>query len=55
MIKLSIGTGYQVALSDVAAAEVVERALQGAPLSLIEPPVDNRNCICPKYYPDYFG
>lgn len=54
-IRLSVGAGYRVAASDVAAAEVVERALKDAPLPLVEPPVDNRNCICPKFYPDYFS
>ena len=54
-IKLSIGKDYQVAPSDVAAAEAVEQVIQDAPLPLIEPPVDNRNCICPKFYPEYFS
>lgn len=53
-VKITIGSLHEVSEADVAAAEIVEKSLAGAPLDLIEPPVDSRHCICPKYYPDYF-
>jgi hypothetical protein len=54
-IKISLSQLYDVTEAEVCAAEVIERFLQSAPLPRIEPPVDSENCICPKYYPDYFG
>ncbi len=53
-IKLSISSGYRVNESDVTDAEVVERVLQPVPLPLIDPPVNDEHCICPKFYPEYF-
>lgn len=54
-IKVSVGSEHGVTEADVAAAEIVERRLVGASLGRDEPPIDTMNCICPKYYPDYFG
>lgn len=54
-IRLSLASGYVVSESDVASAEALEIVLRTAPLARIEPPIDNRNCICPKYYPQFFG
>ena len=53
-IYLTLGGQWEVAEADVAAAEIVEKRLEGAPLSLVEPPLDDEHCVCPKYYPDWF-
>ncbi len=53
-IKLSVGTDYQVTERDVAAAELVEQRLLGAPLERVDPAFDTINYVCPKYYPEYF-
>ena len=53
-INLMIGTDYRVTESDVAAAEKVEQVLEEAPLTILDPPVDDKHCICPKHYPDFF-
>jgi hypothetical protein len=54
-IRISLDDDYRVTESHVKAAEAIEKVLVGAPLARIDPPIDNRNCICPTYYPDYFG
>lgn len=54
-VTITVGSEYEVGEADVAAAEIVERSLAGAPLDRVEPPVDTKHCICPKYYPDYFA
>ncbi|WP_345531356.1 hypothetical protein [Viridibacterium curvum] len=54
-IRLSIGMNYEVTPSDVTVAEAIERLLENVSLTVIEPPIDNRNCICPKFYPGYFS
>lgn len=54
LIKLSITSGYQVEPSDVASAEALEIVLQKIQLPRIDPPMDNKNYICPKYYPEFF-
>ncbi|WP_306476573.1 hypothetical protein [Methyloversatilis sp.] len=54
-ITLSISTGYEVTESNVEEAGIVERALEEVPLSLLDPPVNSRNCVCPKFYPEYFA
>lgn len=54
-IKLSLASGYVVSENDVASAEALEPVLREAPLARIEPPIDNLNCVCPKYYPQFFG
>ena len=53
-IKISLGGDYQVTDAHVDAAEAIEKVLVHAPLTRIDPPVDNQHCICPKYYPAYF-
>lgn len=47
---------YEVSASTVdAASERLEPLLAPLQERLIEPPNDNRNCVCPKYYPELFG
>jgi len=54
-IRLSVSGGsYEVTGEHVANAESLEKALLNAPLKVLDPPRDNKNCFCPKYYPDYF-
>lgn len=53
-IKLSLGANWQVNESHVVIAEVLERVLKSAPLPWVDPPVDHKRCVCPKYHPDYF-
>ncbi|OWR30793.1 hypothetical protein CDO73_09385 [Saccharibacillus sp. O23] len=58
--RLEIGVSdpdnpYEVSASTVeAAAEHLEPLLAPLQERLIDPPNDNRNCICPKYYPELF-
>jgi hypothetical protein len=54
-IRISVGSDYRVTEADVDAAEVVEKALVGAALEPVDPPIDSKYCICPKHYPEYFG
>jgi hypothetical protein len=54
-IRLSVSGGsYEVTGEHVANAESLEKVLLTAPLKVIDPPRDNKNCFCPKYYPGYF-
>ena len=53
-IRISLHTGWDVTEANVVDAEALEVLLAAAPLPRIEPPVDHRNCVCPKYYPDWF-
>ena len=55
-IRLSVSCeSYEVTGEHVASAESLEKVLTDAPLKVLDPPIDNKNCFCPKYYPDYFG
>lgn len=55
LIRLSVsGESYEVTDQHIADAESLEKALANAPLKVLDPPFDNKNCFCPKYYPDYF-
>jgi hypothetical protein len=54
-IKISISEGYAVTEKNVMDAEKIETALARLALERIDPPRDTKNCICPKYYPDYFN
>jgi hypothetical protein len=53
--RISIGSDYAVTEDDVSSAQVVESALTDVPLQHRDPPTDSLHCICPKYYPAYFG
>ncbi|MEO8610409.1 MAG: hypothetical protein ABI690_21110 [Chloroflexota bacterium] len=53
-IRISISEGWEVNEAEVVRAESVEKVLQDAPLPRIEPPVDDKHCLCPKYYREYF-
>lgn len=54
-IKMSLGENYVVTEADVVTAEALEQLLKHSPLERIDPPLDSRNYICPKYYPEYFS
>lgn len=53
-IKVSVSDGYEVTEGAVRRAEIVEKLLKDAPLPRIEPPLDDKHCLCPRYYPEYF-
>ncbi|WP_230674500.1 hypothetical protein [Burkholderia glumae] len=48
------GAPYTVTEADVQAAQAVEAVLASAWLERVDPPVDTKHYICPKYYPEYF-
>jgi hypothetical protein len=54
-IKVAVSDGYDVTEAAVVRAEIIEKLLKDAPLPRIEPPVDDKHCVCPKYYPEYFS
>ena len=54
-LKLSVFSDYEVTEADVEAAAIIEQSLLRASLERVDPPTDNRHCICPKYYPGYFA
>ena len=54
-VMISVASDYEVTEADATAAEIVERSLVGAALERLEPPIDSKHCICPKFYPEYFG
>ena len=55
-IRLSVSGGsHEVSGEHVANAESLEKVLVGAPLKVLDPPIENKNCFCPEYYPGYFG
>lgn len=54
-IQISIfEPNWGVSEASVMRAEIVEKLLKDAPLPRIEPPQDDKYCVCPKYYPEYF-
>lgn len=46
---------WKISEIDVLNAEKLEAILLKSQLALIDPPVDNDHCLCPKYYPDLFS
>lgn len=54
-IKISVGDRYTVSEQSVQNAEKIETLLTGVTLERIDPPLDTRNYICPRHYPDYFS
>lgn len=54
-IKISVGDRYAVSEKNVQDAEKIETLLAGVMLERIDPPLDTKNYICPRYYPDYFS
>jgi hypothetical protein len=42
---------YEVTATAVRSAQLIERLLLPLADMLIDPPLDNKYCICPKYYP----
>lgn len=46
--------GFDVNELDVVRATQIEDALTPIRFERIDPPVDWKHCICPKYYPDFF-
>jgi hypothetical protein len=53
-INLSIAGGYEVSEEDVQSAQCVEVALRDVCLPRVDPPVDRKHCVCPKYHPHLF-
>jgi hypothetical protein len=45
---------YVVTDRSIDGARVVEAAIAPLASSLIEPPLDDKHCICPKYYPEFW-
>ncbi|WP_345054379.1 hypothetical protein [Hymenobacter glaciei] len=43
---------YEVTAATIAAAEAVEQQLALQESRIIDPPQDNRYCVCPQYYPE---
>ena len=54
-VTLSVSSGYDVTEQDVERAESLERHLVSMPFARIDPPRDNKHCICPHYYPEFFS
>lgn len=54
-LRFSVGEEYGVDELCVERAQQIEPALAFLTLTQVEPPVDRRHCISPKYYPAYFG
>jgi hypothetical protein len=54
-ITVSVDSAYDVTEEDVENAVRLEPHLKGLPLERIEPPVDNKHCVCPKYHPELFA
>jgi hypothetical protein len=48
------GDPFQVTDKDVANAEVVEQALMLTRASVLDPPLDDRHCVAPKFYPEFW-
>jgi sorbitol-specific phosphotransferase system component IIA len=42
---------YEVSARAVASAVAIEAALGALTSSVIDPPLDDPHCVCPKYYP----
>jgi hypothetical protein len=56
-LELSIADAqspYDVTVAAVESARAVERLLDPLAGRLLDPPQDNKNCICPKYYPSFW-
>lgn len=54
LVKISVGADYAITAADVRAAEIIEQRLAKVALERVDPPLDSRNYVCPKYYPAYF-
>lgn len=50
-IEISDEEYYEVTERAVASAKMLEVSLAAMADSVIDPPMDNNHCICPKYYP----
>lgn len=46
---------YCVGAEAVHGAQVVEPLLAQLQAKLIEPPLDGKHCVCPKFYPEFWG
>jgi len=53
-IQIVLSDGYAVTEATVSQAEAIEEILASASLERLDPPLDNKHCLCPKYYPQYF-
>lgn len=54
-VAISINKSYDVTQEDVENAARLEPHLAALPFERIEPPVDNKNCVCPKYHLELFS
>ena len=55
-IRMSVSGGrHAVTDEHVATAESLEKILVSAPLELLDPPIESKDCFCPKYYASCFG
>jgi hypothetical protein len=43
---------YEVTGRTVTSAVAIEAELDTAALTVVDPPLDSRHCLCPKYYPE---
>lgn len=55
LINISIGTDFDVTGENVDRAACLEPLLTALPYERVDPPEDSEHCICPRYYPEYFG
>lgn len=51
-VDLSCSDGYEVTRQTLERARCVEPALKPFVDRIIEPPLDDPHCFCPRYYPD---
>jgi hypothetical protein len=43
---------YEVTEAAVQSAKLIEPVLRPLAVRIIDPPMDNERCVCPKYYPE---
>ena len=54
-IKFHFGTNWTVTAGDVALAQEFEKRFDQLVDRIIDPPIDNSYCLCPKYYPQLWS
>lgn len=54
-ITISVGKDYTISEQDFLNAEKCESYLSSSVLHVLDPPVDTKHYICPKYYPSYYS
>jgi hypothetical protein len=54
-VEISLPVGrYDVTAEDVANARQIEKFFVSEFARFVDPPVDDKHCICPRYYPEFF-